>query len=310
MPALKTPTLLAACASVLASVCLAACATAPLHVVTPLTAANSFTAGIEGPAVDADGNVYAVNFGRKQTIGRVTPAGVAEEFIILPGSSVGNGIRFGPGGAMFVADYVEHTVYRIDGATRALSVHAREPAMSQPNDLAIGADGALFASDPDWKNNTGRVWRIATDGKVTLAAGAMGTANGIDISPDGRTLYVGESAQRLIWAFSIGADGALSGKRRFASFPDFSLDGMRVDVDGNLYVTRIGKGTVAKLDPQGRLLAEIALPGKKPSNIAFGGPDGRTAYVTEVENGQLLQFRVARPGLEWQRRAASAAARP
>ena len=57
------------------------------------------------------------------------------------------------------------------------------------------------------------------------------------------------------------------------------------------------------LDAGGRQLAEIALPGKKPSNIAFGGPDGRTAYVTEVEHGQLLQFRVARPGLEWQRRA-------
>jgi len=283
-------------------------ATAALHVVTPLTAPASFTPGIEGPAVDADGNVYAVNFERKHTVGRVTPAGAGEVYATLPGDGIGNGIRFGRDGAMFVADYIAHTIYRIDPATRALTVHAREPAMTQPNDIAIGADGTLWASDPDWKNNTGRVWRIAPDGAVTLAAGDMGTANGIELSPDGRLLYVGESVQRIIWVFDVGPGGALGGKRRFASFPDFGMDGMRVDVDGNLYVTRYSKGTVVKLDPTGRQLAEIRLPGKKPSNIAFGGPDGRTAYVTEVENGQLLQFRVARPGFEWEQRRGAAGA--
>ncbi len=280
----------------------AAHAAAPLHKVTALTAPHAFTGGIEGPAVDAAGNVYAANFAIKQTIGRVTPQGVGEVFATLPGTSVPNGIRIGADGTLFVADYVEHTIYRIDPLTRAITIHAREPAMSQPNDLAITATGVLYASDPDWKNESGRVWRIDGAGQVTLAADAMGTTNGIEVSPDGRTLYVNESVQRIIWAFSIGADGSLTDKRRFASFPDFGMDGMRADVDGNLYVTRHGKGTVVKLGPNGRKLAEIALPGKKPSNIAFGGPDGRTAYVTEVEHGQLLQFRVARPGLEWQRR--------
>lgn len=271
-----------------------------IHAASAFTAPNSFTPGIEGPAVDAAGNVYAVNFERKQTIGRVSPQGVAEIFLTLPGTSVGNGIRFGRDGAMYVADYVEHTIYRIDPATRAVNVHAREPAMSQPNDIALAPGDVLYASDPDWKNNSGRVWRIGADGKVTLAAEGLGTANGIEVSPDGRTLYVAESVQRIIWAFPIGADGALGARRRFAAFDDFGMDGMRADVDGNLYVTRYGKGTVVKLSPAGRVLAEIALPGKKPSNISFGGPDGRTAYVTEVENGQLLQFRVERPGLEWQ----------
>ncbi|UOD33460.1 SMP-30/gluconolactonase/LRE family protein [Massilia violaceinigra] len=277
-----------------------------LHVASALTAPKSFTAGVEGPAVDAAGNVYAVNFGRQQTIGKVKPDGAAEVFATLPGASVANGIRFGPDGAMYVADYVEHTIYRIDPASGAIAIHAREAAMSQPNDLAITAAGVIYASDPDWKKNTGRVWRIERDGKVTLAADQLGTANGIDVSPDGRTLYVNESVQRVVWAFTIAPDGTLGGKRRIASFADHGLDGMRVDVDGNLYVTRIGKGTVVKLSPEGKTLAEIALPGKKPSNISFGGPDGRTAYVTEVENGQLLQFRVARPGLEWQQRQGGA----
>lgn len=291
-----------ACAALIALTGCTHLSAAPDFVVTPFTQVNSFTPGIEGPAVDASGKVYAVNFSRQQTIGVIDASGTGEVFVTLPGDSVGNGIRFGKDGAMFVADYVGHNVLRIDPATRAVTVFAHDPAMYQPNDLAITTGGTLYASDPDWKNNRGRVWRIDSAGRATVAADDMGTTNGVEVSPDGRTLYVSESMQRIIWAFAIGADGALSGKRQFASFPDFGLDGMRVDVDGNLYVTRYGKGTVVKLSPKGKLLREIALPGKKPSNLAFGGPDGRTVYVTEVENGQLLQFRADRPGLEWQLR--------
>jgi sugar lactone lactonase YvrE len=272
-----------------------------LFVATPLTAERGFTAGIEGPAVDAAGNIYAVNFGRQQAIGIVTPQGAAREFAVLPGASVPNGLRFGRDGTLYVADYVGHNIFRIAPGTATPRLHAHEARMSQPNDLAITADGVLYASDPDWEHNTGRVWRIDRDGKVSLAADGMGTANGIDISPDGRTLYVNESLQRNIWAFSIAADGALSDKRLLRRFDDYGMDGMRVDVDGNLYVSRFGKGTVVKLAPDGTLLREITLPGDRPSNLCFGGADGRTVYVTEVEHQRLLQFRVDRPGLEWQR---------
>lgn len=272
-----------------------------LFVVTPLTAERSFTAGIEGPAVDAAGNVYAVNFGRQQTIGVVTPQGVAREFAVLPGASVANGLRFDRDGALYVADYVGHNVFRIAPGAITPRLYAHEAGMSQPNDLAITAEGVLYASDPDWLHDSGRVWRIGRDGKVTLAADGLGTANGIDVSPDGHTLYVNESVQRNIWAFTIKPDGALSDKRLFHRFDDFGMDGMRVDVDGNLYVSRHGKGVIAKLAPDGRLLREIRLPGALPSNLCFGGADGRTVYVTEVEHQQLLQFRVDSPGLEWRR---------
>lgn len=272
-----------------------------LFVATPLTAERGFTAGIEGPAVDAAGNIYAVNFGRQQAIGIVTPQGAAREFALLPGASVPNGLRFDRDGTLYVADYVGHNIFRISPGAATPVLHAHEARMSQPNDLAITADGVLYASDPDWEHNTGRVWRIDRDGKVTLAADGMGTANGIDVSPDGRTLYVNESVQRKIWAFSIAADGTLSNKRLLRRFDDHGMDGMRVDVDGNLYVSRFGKGTVVKLAPDGALLREIKLPGDRPSNLCFGGPDGRTVYVTEVEHQRLLQFRVDRPGLEWQR---------
>lgn len=272
-----------------------------LFVATPLTAERGFTAGIEGPAVDAAGNVYAANFGRQQAIGIVTPEGAAREFALLPGASVPNGMRFDREGALYVADYVGHNVFRIAPGTTTPELYAHEPKMNQPNDLAITADGVLYASDPDWEHNTGRVWRIDRGGKVSLAADGMGTANGIEVSPDGRTLYVNESEQRNIWAFTIAADGSLSDKRLLRRFEDFGMDGMRVDVDGNLYVSRFGKGTVVKLASDGTLLREIRLPGARPSNLCFGGPDGRTLYVTEVEHQRLLRFRVDRPGLEWRR---------
>jgi gluconolactonase len=272
-----------------------------LFIATPLTAPHSFTPEIEGPGVDRAGNIYAVSFERKPTIGRVTPDGKAEVWLEMPEGSLGNGIRFDRAGQMYVADYTGHNVLRIDPATRKITVFAHEPSMNQPNDLAISADGTLWASDPNWKESTGQVWRIGRDGKVTRVAANLGTTNGIDVSPDGRTLYVNESVQRNVWAFPIRSDGSLGEKRLVIQFPDHGMDGMRVDARGNLYITRYGKGTVAIVTPEGKILREVDVLGKRPSNICFGGPDGRTAYVTEVEQGRLVQFRTDAPGLEWQR---------
>jgi sugar lactone lactonase YvrE len=272
-----------------------------LFVATPLTAEKSFTAGIEGPACDAMGNIYAVNYGKQQTIGKVTPEGKGEIFVTLPGKSVGNGIVFDQKGAMYVADYMGHNVLRIDMKTKKVTVFAHNPKMNQPNDLAIAPDGTLYASDPNWGKSTGQIWRIDQVGKISLVAEKMGTTNGIEVSPDGKTLYVNESAQRNVWAFDIKKDGSLTGKRLLKKFDDHGFDGMRCDVDGNLYITRYGKGTVAVLSPKGKVLREIDVLGKSPSNICFGGPDGRTVYVTEVTKQRLVQFRVDRPGLAWKR---------
>ena len=101
---------------------------------------------------------------------------------------------------------------------------------------------------------SGQLWRIDRDGKTHLVAEKLGTANGIEVSPDGKTLYVNESVQRNVWAFRIGADGSLSDKRLLKKFEDHGFDGMRCDVDGNLYITRYGKGTVAVLSPEGKVL--------------------------------------------------------
>ena len=210
------------------------------------TPEKSFTSGCEGPAVDKDGNIYAVNFAKEGTIGKVSPDGKPELFVELPQGSTGNGIRFDSKGNMFIADYTGHNVLKVDMNTKNISVHAHEPTMSQPNDIAIDSKDRIYASDPNWKAKTGRFWRIDTDGKVTLLD-SLGTANGIDISPDEKILYV--NAGREIWAFDLSESGEISNKRRLIEFPDFGVDGMRCDVKGNIYIARFGKGTVAKISP-------------------------------------------------------------
>ncbi len=272
-----------------------------LFVARPLTAENSFTAGIEGPACDARGNIYAVNFAREQTIGKVTPDGKAELFVELPGKSTGNGIVFRRDGTMYVADYVGHNILRIDPGSRAVSVLAHDDRMNQPNDLALAPSGDLYASDPNWKEGTGQVWLASAAGKLTLVAPNMGTSNGLEVSPDGKTLYVNESVQRNVWAFTIESGGSLTHKRLLKKFDTHGFDGMRCDVDGNLYITRHGKGTVVKLSPAGDVLREVDVLGSKPTNLCFGGPDGKTVYVTEVDHRRLVQFRVDRPGLAFAR---------
>jgi sugar lactone lactonase YvrE len=272
-----------------------------LFVARPLTQPGEFTIGIEGPNCDARGNIYAVNFRTEGTIGIVTPQGKGDVYVTLPRGSDGNGIVFDRKGTMYVADYTGHNVLAIDPATRNIRTLAHEPRMAQPNDLAISPDGTIWASDPNWKAGTGRVWRVDPDGRITLAADRQGTSNGIEVSPDGRTLYVNESDQKNIWRFVIRPDKSLADRRLIRKFTDHGFDGMRCDVDGNLYICRYGKGTVIKMTPQGELLREIDLLGKRPSNLCFGGPDGRNVYVTEVEHTRLVTFRVDRPGLAWQR---------
>jgi len=249
-----------------------------------LTPENSFTDGIEGPATDAAGNVYAVNYQAQGMIGRVTPEGEAEHFVRLPEGSIGNGIRFSQSGdRFFVADYTGHNVLMVDVESRQVASYAHGPDANQPNDLAMGPDGSLYASDPNWDDNTGQLWSIKP-GKFTLLESGMGTTNGIEVSPDGETLYVGESVQQRVLAYDIQLDGTLANKRVFHTFPDFGLDGMRCTPDGRLFVTRYGKGVVAVLSPGGELLTELPTQGKNTTNITFS-PDHSLAYVTVADRG-------------------------
>ena len=257
---------------------------------------GEYTSGLEGPAVDREGNLFFVNPIKSGSVGKVDTEGNFSLFIEqLPEGSTANGIRFGQDQSMYLADYTGHNVLKVDLQSKKVGVYAHDSLLNQPNDLAICCNDRMFASDPNWKESTGQLWRIE-NGKFHLLSKDMGTTNGIEVSPDEKTLYVNESVQRSVWAFDLDTLGNISNKKLFYQFDDFGMDGMRCDIEGNLYITRYGKGTVAKLSPEGKLLLEIQMKGKKPSNITFGGKDGKTAYVTLQDRGYIETFRVEKAG--------------
>jgi sugar lactone lactonase YvrE len=264
--------------------------------VTDLLPEWSFTKGIEGPELDNRGNLYAVNYSVQGTVGIVTAEGKASVYVRLPEGSVGNGICFDKEGFMYIADYTGHNILKIDPDKKKVSVFAHNSEMNQPNDIAISPEsGFFYASDPNWKDSTGNLWMINRCGETFLLEDKMGTTNGIEVSPDGKTLYVNESVQRNIWAYDISPDGTVVNKRLFFHFEDYGMDGMCCDDKGNLYVTRHGKGTVVVLSPGGKELSEIRLKGKLCSNIAIRR-DGRRLffYVTMADRGCFETFTLLR----------------
>jgi gluconolactonase len=244
------------------------------------TAENIFSENIEGPNVDKAGALYVVNFQRDGTIGKVLFNGEVELFVTLPEGSVANSIMFDKKGNLLLADWKGHNVLLVDKKTKAVTVYVHRDDFNQPNDLCINSKGKLFATDPNWKEGTGKLWRIDGTGKAVLLKENMGTTNGIELSPDEKKLYVNESVQRRIWVFDVTPKGDLINQKLFYEFEDYGMDGMKCDKAGNLYVTRHGKGTVAILSSEGKLLREVQMQGKLTSNIAFGGADGKTCFVT------------------------------
>lgn len=270
-----------------------------------VTPSGEYTFGIEGPAVDRQGNLYAVNFAKPGTIGKLANgAAQSELFATLPEGSVGVAIRFDREGRMFVADYKKHNIFLVSRDGKTIETYFHSDDFNQPNDLTMAVDGTLYASDPNWKRHDGQVWRIAKapDGNVVgekmTADRKMSTTNGIDLSPDGRTLYVGKSDTREIWAYRIEGT-RLASARLVKRFADFDIDGLRTDTSGDLYVARILKGTIAVLTPAGKLRREIQLHAKEPTNLAFGGADGKTVFVTQRQGGFIESFRADRAGREY-----------
>ena len=264
-----------------------------------LTAENLFTKNIEGPNVDKKGNLYVVNFQKDGTIGLVNKKGKVKLVVTLPEGSIANAIMFDANENLLLADFTGHNILKVDKKTKVISVYCHSDKFNQPNDLCINKKGQLFASDPNWKEGTGKLWRIDTNGVEVLLAENMGTTNGIELSPDEKILYVNESVQRKIWTFDVDENGDISNKRLLIEFPDFGFDGMKCDLKGNLYVTRYGKGTIAIIEPDGEVFREVELKGKNVSNITFGGKDGQTCYVTLQDRKCVETFRSEIPGKRW-----------
>lgn len=235
--------------------------------------------------------------------------GTVTEGFREPGS---NGLKVGPPGSIIMADQGNRGVALLDLKTRAKRILAQRyggKRLNSPNDVAVGPDGAIWFTDPPYglegldasplkEQSANGVYRLGSDGTVTVVDSQLTFPNGLAFSPDGRTLYVSSSDPKhaVIMAYSVGKDGVVGERRLFADFTEAAAagkpglpDGMTVDERGNLWAT--GPGGVHILSPEGREIGLIAHD-KAISNCTFGGADGRTLFMTASDQVLSLETNV------------------
>jgi len=196
-----------------------------------------------------------------------------------------NGLAVDAKGALVVASHKDKALLRRDEAGKPVIVARsfKNNVFNSPNDIAIAGDGTVYFTDPDWQKAaapggqpvTG-VYRVGTDGVVTLVDGARPNPNGIALSPAGDVLYANAS-DGLLLAYPIVGGVPQAGRELVRGLD--GPDGMTVDCHGNLYVTEHGAKRLRVFSPQGRELATIRVDANV-TNAAFGGKDGKTLYIT------------------------------
>jgi gluconolactonase len=257
----------------------------------------------EGPTVDRAGNVYFTDLTSERILLLDTQGRLST---FRERSNRANGLLIDPQGRLVAAEGGSRAagsppprVTRTDITTGSVEVLAdsyRGQPLSAPNDVTLDSRGRLYFTDLSGS----AVYRVDAPGTVAriLSAPEIQRPNGIQVSPDDRTLYLIEANQaeggaRLIRAYDLLADGTVRNMRvHYDFYPGRSGDGMSIDVEGNLYVSaglNAPRGTSETLDtragvhvisPEGRLLRHIPIPEDVITNNGFGGPDMRTLYVT------------------------------
>lgn len=256
----------------------------------------------EGPVWVKDA-LYFSDFsfakGFPSRVRKLAADGTVSTFIEDSGS---NGLAVDAGGRLVLASHKHKALLRHvpDGQAVRLAGGFQGNVFNSPNDIAIAADGTVYFTDPDWQKAaapggqpvTG-IYRVATNGEVTLVDGTRPNPNGIALSPAGDVLYVNASDGLLV-AYPIVKGVPQAGRSLVSGLE--GADGMTVDCHGNLYVTEHGAQRVRVFSPQGRQLATIRVDANV-TNAAFGGKDGKTLYITGA--GALWRLPLAASGMPY-----------
>jgi gluconolactonase len=203
----------------------------------------------------------------------------------------------------------EHSNRRVsrtekDGTVVTLASQFEGKRLNSPNDLVVKSDGSIYFTDPPYGIKSEQeelgfygVYRLAPDGKVTLLVKDFVRPNGIAFSPDEKKLYVNDSEKGHIRVFDVKSDGTLENGQLFAELKDPSKngvpDGMKVDIEGNVYST--GPGGIWVFSPSGNLLGSIEVP-EVAANLAWGDRDYKTLYITA--SNSLYRIRLKIPGVQ------------
>lgn len=219
-----------------------------------------------------------------------------------------NGLAIDKAGNLVFGNHKDGALSRVPiagGTPTHLARSYEKRRFNSPNDLAIRSDGNIYFSDPTWQapspppQSKARVYRLAPGAsEVTVVAEDRSEPNGVTLSADERTLYV--SGMDGVFSYPVAANGSVGAGKRLGGFSG-QADGLGMDCAGNLYVTA-GK-RVAVLSPAGAEIASIAVPqAESVTNVAFGGTDRQTLFITSMGVGNargLFQTRVGIPGLPY-----------
>lgn len=300
------------------------------------TGLQTVTTGLqfpEGPLALEDGTLLVAEMAAGR-VTRVTPDGIRSTLAETGGGP--NGLAMGPDGFVYVcnnggqnwsrnngrlialgqaSNYTGGRIERIDvttGETTRVYDHGSDGPLRGPNDIVFDSSGGFWFTDMGKRRRRdmdfGGVYYAGVDGRtIREVVYPMFQPNGIALSPDESRLYVAETSTARVWAFDLVGPGEVEPEQRrernagqlLIGLPGYQLlDSMAVDADGNVCVATMVNGGISVVSPDGRLIDHIAMPDAYTTNICFGGPDLRMAYVTLSGTGILAAFEWPRPGLK------------
>jgi gluconolactonase len=274
--------------------CLAQNGIAPVPTIEKIETVSASHKFVEGPVWSAEESILLFSDVAAKRIHRIDSKGLS---VFREDSGGATGNTFDGKGRLLTCEAHARRVTRTDkrGKQEVLADQFEGKKLNAPNDVVVSRQDHIYFTDPAFGSAVdvrelpfNGVFHITPRGELSVALRWQTRPNGIAITPDGRTLYVGNVDERNVRAYDIAKDGGLANERILITKTDGVPGGMKVGPNGNLYVAATG---IDIYSPSGDLLTKIPL-GQKPSNLAFGDSDLRSLYVTARTTLFRVRFEV------------------